>query len=93
MTEDKAAIFLVSGMPCSKEDLDCWTAFQTFIADIEESRGINVCVETFLYGDGEAVDATPEEVAYIYKRVSMRPDFIEARTHKVSDSEFFIKHR
>lgn len=47
-------------------------------------------VETFLYGGEEAVDATPEEVAYIYKRVEMRSDFIEKRTEKCSEYDLFI---
>lgn len=58
---------------------------------MEQGTAIDVCVETFLYGDGDPFDATPEEVAYIYQRESMRPDFIEARTGKTSESEFLVR--
>ncbi len=89
MTSEKAAIFLVGGIPQSAEDLEGWTAFQEFMADIK-NRPVTACVETFTYGEGEAVDATPEEIAYFYKRTEMRSDFIETRTAKVQESEIFI---
>lgn len=90
ITETKSAIFLVGGTPRSQDDLNGWEAFQSFIADLAVNTPITVYVETFLYGEDEPFDATPEEVAYIYMRIQMRPDFIESRTEKVEESEFFI---
>lgn len=90
MTEDKAAIFLVGGIPATQADLDCWTSFQTFTEDLSENEVITVSVETFEYGEEEPNDATPEEVAYIYMRQDMRPDFIESRTTKVGESSFVL---
>ena len=90
MTENKASIFLVGGVPQSPADLEGWTAFHAFTEDLKDNAQITVCVETFVYGDGEPNDATPEEVAYIYMRIERRPDFIEARTEKASESEFFM---
>lgn len=87
----KSAIFLVGGVPLSGKDLNKWTAFKEFISGLEENTPITISVETFLYGGEEPFDATPEEVAYIYKRLSMRTDFIEKRTEQCADSEFEIK--
>ena len=89
-TADKAAIFLVGGIPATQDDLDCWTAFQAFAEDLPENEVITVSVETFEYGAEEPNDATPEEVAYIYVRENMRPDFIESRTAKVGESSFVL---
>lgn len=90
MTENKASIFLVGGVPHSQADLDCWTAFRTFAEDLKEDEQITVSIEIFTYGDGEPNDATPEEIACFYMRLEKRPDFIEARTQKIGESEFFM---
>lgn len=90
MTTDKAAIFLVGGIPTTQADLDCWTAFQSFSEDLPENEVITVSVETFEYGEEEPKDANPEEVAYIYMRQDKRPDFIESRTTKVVESSFVL---
>lgn len=90
MTTEKAAIFLVGGIPGSQEDLDGWTAFQDFTADLNENTVITVSVETFEYGEGEQCDATPEEIAYFYFREERRPDFIESRANKIGESSFVL---
>lgn len=88
--EDRSSTFLVGGIPTAPADLEGWTAYQEFLRGSRDNEQITACVETFVYGDGEPFDATPEEVAYIYLRAARRPDFIEARTTKVADSEFSI---
>ncbi len=90
ISKDKAALFLVGGVPQSQDDLEGWTAFQAFSEELTADEPITVCVETFEYGDGEPVDATPEEVAYFYMRCERRPDFIESRSRKAAESEFFM---
>lgn len=90
MTNKSMAIFLVGGILTSQEDLDGWTAFDSFVEDISADKVITARVETFLYGEEEPFDATPEEIAYFYQRISMQSDFIESRTEKISESEFFL---
>ena len=51
---------------------------------------VNVHVESFLYGGEEPFDATPEEIAYFYKRIERQPDFIESRAEKIDESDFII---
>lgn len=89
-TEDRSSTFLVGGIPTAPVDLEGWTAYREFLRGSRGNEQITACVETFVYGDGEPFDATPEEVVYIYMRAARRPDFIEARTTKVADSEFSI---
>lgn len=90
LVNSKAAIFLVGGIPTSQNDLNPWTAFQNFAADLHENEAITAKVESFEYGDEEAYDASPEEVAYFYTRIEMQPDFIEDRTRKIGDSAFIF---
>ena len=90
MVNDKAAVFLVGGVPSSQKDLNSWTAFEEFTSELRENTAITVNVEVFAYGEGDIYDATPEEIAYFYKRIEMRPDFIETRTEKLESTEFFM---
>ena len=91
ITDTKAAIFLVSGIPSSQSDLEGWSAFQSFTEDLKENDLVTIHTETFVYGSGPVYDATPEEVAYVYMRCEKRPDFIEARTKKISESGFSLR--
>ena len=84
------ALFLVGGNPKSQANLHGWTAFESFMRSVPKGETVNAHAETFLYGGEEPVDATPEEVAYFYKRVQMRPDFIEKRTEKYGETDFKI---
>ena len=82
--------FLVSGCPQQSEDLKGWTAFEDFMKGVQKGSSVIAHIETFLYGEDEQYDATPEEVAYMYKRIEMRPDFIEKRTVKCNDDYLVI---
>ena len=84
------ASFLVGGSPKSQTDLLGWIAFESFMKSVPKGETVNAHAETFLYGGEEPVDATPEEVAYFYKRIEMRPDFIEKRTEKCGETDFKI---
>ena len=82
--------FLVGGIPQSRTDLQGWTAFNNYMDNAQQYKVINARVETFFYGGEEPVDATPEEVAYFYKRIERQPNFIEMRTEKVGEINFKI---
>lgn len=85
-----AASFLVGGGPKSQVDLQGWIAFESFMKSVPKGETVNAYADTFLYGGEVPVDATPEEVAYFYKRIEMRPDFIEKRTEKCGETDFKI---
>ena len=86
----KTTTFLVGRIPQSRADLRSWTAYDNFISGVPRYTAVNAHVETFLYGVEEPFDATPEEVAYFYKRIERQPDFIETRTEKNGESDFTI---
>lgn len=79
--------FLCGGIPDKESDFDNLTAYQNFLEDNPEIESIDVEVRSFLYGDGEVVDANEYEVAYFTKR---GPDFIERSTIKPYDESSFI---
>ncbi len=80
--------FLCGGIPDKESDFENLTAYQNFLEDNPEIESIDVEVRSFLYGDGEVVDANEYEVAYFTKR---GPDFIERSTVKPhEESNFFI---
>ena len=89
-SDGRTTSFLVGGIPQSRADLHGWTAFDYFMDDTQRYKFINAHVETFLYGGEEPVDATPEEVAYFYKRIERQPDFIESRAEKTGESDFTV---
>ena len=89
-SDGKTASFLTGGIPQSRADLQRWTVYDKFVSDVPRYTAVNAHVETFLYGDEEPFDATPEEVAYFYKRIERHPDFIETRTEKNGESDFTI---
>lgn len=89
-SDGKTTSFLVGGIPESLLDLQGWTAFDDFLNDMHRYKVVNAHVEMFLYSGEEPFDATPEEVAYIYKRIERQPDFIESRTEKIGESDFTI---
>ena len=65
--------------------LNGWRAFQDSIKNARKDDCAAAHAKTYLYGGEKMVDATPEEVAYMYKRIEMRPDFSEKRTQKIKD--------
>lgn len=86
----KTASFFVGGIPKSRMDLQGWTVYDNFVSDVPRYTAVDAHVETFLYGGEEPFDATPEEVAYFYKRIERQPDFIESRTEMIGESDFAI---
>ena len=79
--------FLCGGIPDREEHLENWKAYQYFLEDNPEIESIDVEVKSFIYGDGEIVDANEYEVAYFTKR---GPDFIERSTVKPYEESNFI---
>ena len=78
---------LVSGIPNGLSDLDGWKCFEHYLACLD-SCTVTVDVTSFGYGEGFSYEATPEEVAYMYQRRKMRPDFLETRCEYLGDSQF-----
>lgn len=88
---DQEVEFLVGGIPREFDDLEGWTAFDNFMEDLDEETEVSVHAEAYLYGEGESVRATPEEVAYIMKRMDMKADFLFSRCDNIESVDFTIK--
>ena len=84
------AEFLVSGYPQDADDLEGWCAFEDYTDEIEDACTIDVRVEAYLYGEGETVTATPEEVAYMMMRTDRDPEFLADRCENIGDRKFVI---
>ena len=86
--DDARAEFLVFGIPSSLEDLEDWTAFNDLTESLNRAQEFSVHVETYLYGGGEAVTASPEEVAYMTMRAEKDPAFLSRHCDNIADSDF-----
>lgn len=82
--------FFVSGYPQDADDLEGWCAFEKYADEIEDSCSIDVHVEAYLYGEGETVTATPEEVAYMMMRMDWDPEFLAEHCDNIGDCDFVI---
>ena len=58
--------------------------------EIEDSCSIDVHVEAYLYGEGETVTATPEEVVCLMMRLDWDPAFLANRCDNIGDRDFVI---
>lgn len=88
---DQEVELLVGGIPREIDDLEGWTAFDRFMGAIDEKTEVYVHAEAYLCGEGESVRATPEEVAYIMKRMDMKADFLSSRCDNIESVDFTIK--
>jgi len=80
--------FLCSGIPETESGLENWKTYQDFLEDNPKIESINVAVKSFVYGDGDIVDANEYEIAYFTKRGE---DFINRSTVKpFGESNFII---
>ena len=82
--------FLVGGFPQEVDDLEGWTAYHEFLDEITEVTVVNVRAQAFLYGEGETVKATPEEVAYMMMREQRDPDFLSDHCDCIGESDFNV---
>ena len=88
---DDEVEFLVGGIPRELDDLEGWSAFDDFTENITEETEIEVHALAYLYGEGETVDASPEEVAYFMKRMDMNHSFLTDHCDNTEDVDFTIQ--
>ena len=74
--DENEAEFFVGGIPREMDDLEGWTAFQSFVGEIEKDTDVSVHAEAYLYGDGETNNASTEEIAYIMARMDKDSEFL-----------------
>lgn len=83
--------FLISGIPRDADDLEGWRAYEDFMNELNSEQDVGVQVETYLYGEGEALKATPEEVAYFTMRENIDSEFLRNHCRNIENSDFAIR--
>ena len=81
---------LPTGIPLVAADIEAWIAYESFIAELDSDQDVSVQVEAYLYGEGETVKATPEEVAYFTMRMDADTRFLQDRCKNTEDMDFTI---
>lgn len=84
-TENESVEFLMGGIPRDEDDLKGWLAYEDFVEVIEDETEISVYAEAYIYGGGESIQASAEEIAYFYSRINGNPDFLSERCDNIED--------
>jgi len=87
-TDTESVDFLMGGIPREEDDLKNWMAYEHFVEAVDDDTEICVHAEAYLYGGGETVEASPEEVAYMYSRIQNDSDFLNTRCDNIEDVDF-----
>ena len=67
---------LVSGIPREYDDLEGWSEFDDLMYFISEETEVSVCAEAYLYGEGESMRASPEEIDDLMQRMKDDAGFL-----------------
>ena len=67
---------LVSGIPREYDDLEGWSEFDDLMCFISEETEVSVRAEAYLYGEGESMRATPEEIDDLMQRIKDDSGFL-----------------
>ena len=85
--DDKIEL-LVSGIPKEYDEMEGWTDFDDFVNLLREESEVSVHAQGYLYGEGEIVDASPQEIAYFLKRMETDDHFLTDHCTKMENAEF-----
>ena len=87
---------LVGGIPREYDDLEGWSEFDDLMYFISEETEVSVRAEAYLYGEGESMRATPEEIDDLMQRMKDDTGFLNLFTEKtgttVENREFGCIH-
>ena len=86
--EDDEVELLIPGIPTEQSDFEGWVLFENFLQGIDSEQEVKVHVESYLYGEGESVRATPEEIAYLTIRQARDENFLSGHCDAFADSDF-----
>ena len=85
---DQSEIFLIDGIPKEYNDLSASRQLEWFLQDIDSDATVQVHADAYLYGEGEVVNATYEELCYFLDRMRLNPDFLKDRCQSAGSSDF-----
>ena len=72
-SDSDQAEFLVAGVPKSYADLEGWTAFESFMNEVDTEQDIKVHVAACLYGEGEVFTANRRLRCPTFRHVPQAP--------------------
>lgn len=84
--------FLVRGKPQTIEDLRGYTAFEEYLEGFALDDNLTIYCAPYAYGEGEPVEATLEELAYLTIRWTPDKEAFEARCHDYDIYHFEHRH-
>ena len=87
-SEDDQAEFFVGGIPKTYSELEGLTAFDNLMNTVDSEQEIQVQVAACLYCEGEAFNATPEEIAYLTRRAEADDNFFYGHCKNAGHSDF-----
>ena len=61
---------------------------QVKVQSADQSETVQVHADAYLYGEGEAVNATHAELCYFLDRIRLNPNFLESRCQSAGSSDF-----
>ena len=67
---------LVGGIPREYDDLEGWSEFDDLMCFISEETEVSVRAEAYLYGEGESMRASPEEIDDLMQRMKDDTGFL-----------------
>lgn len=67
---------LVGGTPREYDDLEGWSEFDDLMCFISEETEVSVRAEAYLYGEGESMRASPEEIDDLMQRMKDDTGFL-----------------
>mgnify|MGYP006974608028 FL=1 len=80
--------FLVAGIPTEYEDLEDNSCAEQFLAEIDSETEVSVHVEVYLYGDGETVQASEDDLVKIKDQIRHDPSFLGTHCDNIEDMDF-----
>lgn len=90
--DDSCDSFLVSGIPKNCFDLESYKHYDNFIKYLDEDTDIDVEVDTYLYGEGDIVVPSIEEIDYMDLRMQSDEQFLENHAHYVQSYGFTLHY-
>ena len=67
---------LVGGIPREYDDLEGWSEFDDLMCFISEETEVSVRAEAYLYGEGDSMRASPEEIDDLMQRMKDDTGFL-----------------
>ena len=86
--EGSKETFLIGGIPKQYDDLTASVQLEWFLQDIDSDTTVQVHADAYLYGEGEMVAATHEELCYFLDRIRLNPSFLENRCQNAGQTDF-----